>query len=161
MERPWRLLADQGARGVQLFFVVSALTLMLSWHARDDGVGAFYIRRVFRIAPMFWLAIVLYLALAGVSFRYNGPQALTWSNVLASAAFLHGFHPETIDGIVPGGWTIANEMTFYILFPLLAWALPSWRATTIALLASALFVWKVNPATTIDSLQALFPTTSR
>ena len=37
LEWPLRFLAEQGARGVQLFFVVSALTLMLSWHARDDG----------------------------------------------------------------------------------------------------------------------------
>jgi len=53
-------VADQGARGVQLFFVVSALTLSMSWYDRHDGVAAFFIRRLFRIAPMFWLAVIFF-----------------------------------------------------------------------------------------------------
>jgi peptidoglycan/LPS O-acetylase OafA/YrhL len=32
-----RALVDQGQRGVQLFFVVSAFTLIISWHHRNDG----------------------------------------------------------------------------------------------------------------------------
>ena len=34
---------SQGARGVQLFFVVSALTLSMSWFARNESSSAFYI----------------------------------------------------------------------------------------------------------------------
>lgn len=34
-----------GARGVQLFFVISAVTLMASWERRHDGAAAFYVRR--------------------------------------------------------------------------------------------------------------------
>ena len=41
-----RTLADQGARGVQLFFVASAITLCMSWEARRDGAIPFYIRRL-------------------------------------------------------------------------------------------------------------------
>ena len=33
----------------------------MSWHARSDGTYPFYIRRLFRIAPMFWLAIPFYI----------------------------------------------------------------------------------------------------
>jgi peptidoglycan/LPS O-acetylase OafA/YrhL len=56
-----RALADQGARGVQLFFVASAMTLCMSWHSRNDGALPFYIRRFFRIAPMYYLSIPLFL----------------------------------------------------------------------------------------------------
>src|SRR5260370_10819860 len=84
LEFPFRIVADQGARGIQLFFVVSALTLMLSWHARDDGVLPFYIRRFFRIAPMFWIAIVYYVALNPMTPRYWGPIEISWSHILAS-----------------------------------------------------------------------------
>jgi peptidoglycan/LPS O-acetylase OafA/YrhL len=156
LERPWRLLADEGARGVQLFFMVSALTLMLSWHARNDGVGPFYIRRAFRIVPMFWLAILLYVALSGVSFRYHGPEAVTWWHVLASAALVHGFHPETIGSIVPGGWTIADEMTFYALFPFLVWAIRSWQVAAVAAIAAVVFAWRTFPIV-VDVLPTLFP----
>ena len=64
-------LATSGRYGVQLFFVASALTLMLSWHARSDGALPFYIRRVFRIAPMFWLAIPFYSIIFGLGPRYG------------------------------------------------------------------------------------------
>jgi hypothetical protein len=55
-----------GARGVQLFFVASALTLMFSWHERHDGATAFFVWRIFRIVPMFWVSIPIYL---GFQFR--------------------------------------------------------------------------------------------
>jgi peptidoglycan/LPS O-acetylase OafA/YrhL len=47
-----------GARGAQLFFVMSALTLMASWSRSNDGAAPFHVRRLFRIAPMFWLALI-------------------------------------------------------------------------------------------------------
>jgi peptidoglycan/LPS O-acetylase OafA/YrhL len=50
-------IVSMGARGVQLFFVASAMTLFMSWKVRDDGAKAFYIRRLFRIAPMFYLSM--------------------------------------------------------------------------------------------------------
>jgi exopolysaccharide production protein ExoZ len=130
-----RLIADQGARGVQLFFVVSALTLMLSWRQREDGVLPFYVRRIFRIGPMFWLAMVLCIAVeeSGLPIGYGPPLAISWPNVMASATFTHGFFPQTILSIVPGGWSIADEMTFYLLLPLLVVALRSWTTTVFAL----------------------------
>src|ERR1700684_315736 len=48
-------ILNQGARGVQLFFVTSALTLSMSWVSRQESALAFYSRRFFRIAPMFLL----------------------------------------------------------------------------------------------------------
>ena len=139
LERPLRVVADQGARGVQLFFTVSALTLMMSWQNRADGVLPFWTRRVFRVGPMFWLALAYYLILVGwfnVHLHYWAPAELSWRNVLATAALLHGLHPDTIDSVVPGGWSIADEMEFYALFPLLAATIRSWRAAGFALIMS-------------------------
>jgi peptidoglycan/LPS O-acetylase OafA/YrhL len=135
---PLRLLADQGARGVQLFFVVSSLTLMLSWRERHDGILPFYIRRLFRIAPMFWLAMVFFPIVDHLApaIRYWTPLDVSWPNILASATFTHGFHPAAISSIVPGGWSIADEMTFYLVLPLLVATLRSWRAAAFALVIS-------------------------
>src|SRR5258708_32803586 len=58
-------ILSQGARGVQLFFVTSALTLSLSWVARQENAAEFYIRRFFRIAPMFWIAVVVFRCING------------------------------------------------------------------------------------------------
>lgn len=134
-----------GARGVQLFYVASALTLCLSWAARStresSPVRNFYLRRLFRIVPMFYVAIVAYVMLYGLAPRYYAPDGVRWFYVPLTAAFLHGFHPETITSVVPGGWSIAVEMTFYLLFPLLV----RWSRTKVSLgllLAGSLaFAW--------------------
>jgi exopolysaccharide production protein ExoZ len=129
LEWPLRLLADQGARGVQLFFLVSAFTLTLSWHERRDGVGPFLVRRLFRVGPMFWLAMAFFTAMEA-----SGPPS--WPSILATATFTHALHPQTIEAIVPGGWSIGDEMIFYLLLPLLVATLRSWTATTLALAAA-------------------------
>jgi exopolysaccharide production protein ExoZ len=57
-------LFTAGGRGVQLFFVASAISLMYA-HAvhGEEGAGAFFARRLFRIIPMLWLAVVLFYLL--------------------------------------------------------------------------------------------------
>jgi peptidoglycan/LPS O-acetylase OafA/YrhL len=157
---PIGALSSQGARGVQLFFVVSALTLTLSWHARDDGVAAFYVRRLFRIVPMFWLAILIFLLLLGFDPRYWAPQGIGWPHVLVTALFLHGFHPDTMSSVVPGGWTIAVEMTFYCSFPLLVWGLRSWQIAAVALVAAMCLAILLYPVT-IELLGRRLPPRAR
>ncbi|MCZ7621086.1 MULTISPECIES: acyltransferase family protein [Candidatus Kuenenia] len=113
----------EGARGVQLFYVASALTLCMSWVARSSHetfpIRNFYIRRFFRIAPMFYLAILSYIFVNGFSPSYWAPNGIEWWFVPITAVFLHGFHPETITSVVPGGWSIAVEMSFYFILPFL------------------------------------------
>ncbi|MDB5097412.1 MAG: acyltransferase 3 [Cyanobacteria bacterium RYN_339] len=132
---PLARLTAQGGWGVQLFFVLSAVTLLMSWHARKDAVATppFLIRRFFRVAPMFYGAIVLYALLDGVAPRAYAPAGVGPWDFLATALFLHGWLPTTINSIVPGGWSIAAEWTFYLLFPLLAQTLTTVRRCLAAL----------------------------
>jgi len=112
-----------GARGVQLFYIASALTLCHSWSIRSSRerspIRNFYLRRLFRIVPMFYIAMAGYLLLYGLSPRYYAPNGVRWYFVPLTALFLNGFHPEMITSVVPGGWSIVVEMTFYLLFPFL------------------------------------------
>lgn len=68
---------------------------------------------------MFYLAIMGFLVLNGTSPSYFAPNGIDWWFVPVTALFLHGFHPETINSVVPGGWSVAVEMTFYFIFPFL------------------------------------------
>lgn len=136
---PVRQFANEGARGVQLFFVVSALTLTMSWYKRPDGTLPFYVRRLFRIAPMFWLAIIFFLALDGFAPRTFAPEGLCLWQVFLTALFLHGWHPLSINSVVPGGWSIAVEMTFYIVFPFLVLLCRSKPIILAALVLSLVF----------------------
>ena len=112
-------ILSQGARGVQLFFVTSALTLSLSWVARNESAANFYTRRFFRIAPMFSIAIVFFLWLNGTAASIYAPEGIGVRQVLMTVLFVHGFWPDTITSVVPGGWSVADEVIFYALFPLI------------------------------------------
>ena len=118
------LFIDNGHLGVNLFFVVSAFTLMLSHQRRQYEEHAnrnFFIRRFFRIAPMYYLAIVYFTFAYYTSFDFSN---LHWENVpkkelLTNLLFINGLFPEYIHRYVPGGWSITVEFTFYALFPFL------------------------------------------
>jgi peptidoglycan/LPS O-acetylase OafA/YrhL len=47
--------------------------------------------------------------------------------VLSTVFFIHGWSPTTINSVVPGGWSIAVEMNFYLLVPALFVYLTSLR----------------------------------
>lgn len=116
---------SQGEKGVQLFYLVSAFTLFLSMKNRFtrelNPIGNFFIRRFFRVAPMYYIAIAVYLSVYGFGPRYwlGDVQNISVLNILSNITFLHGFNPYWINSVVPGGWSIGVEMTFYCILPLL------------------------------------------
>jgi peptidoglycan/LPS O-acetylase OafA/YrhL len=74
----------------------------------------FFLRRLFRIAPMYYLGILFY----SLWFTLVQPRpSITTSSVLANLTFLHGLNPYWINGVVPGGWSITVEIWFYCLAP--------------------------------------------
>lgn len=127
LTEPVRFLTAYGQMGVPLFFVASALTLCISVDRRQTephAVMAFYIRRYFRIAPLYYLAIPVYLTLASVAhYLRHDEWALhpryTLLNIGANLLFVHDLVPAAQNDIVPGGWSIGVEMLFYVMFPFL------------------------------------------
>lgn len=124
-----------GWTGVNVFYFVSAMTMCLMWTQRTETnpTRKFYIRRFLRIAPLFWLAIPLYLLVNGTGPSYNAPDGIGPLQVILTATFLHGFWPDSVNSVVPGDWSIAAEMTFYLVFPLLITAFGSRRHLYLAL----------------------------
>ncbi|TBO42190.1 acyltransferase family protein [Pedobacter kyonggii] len=100
---------SSGVFGVQLFFIISAFTLFYTLSIEKKTKTDFYLRRFFRIAPAYYVAILFYSFYSG----YWG------SGTLLNFAFLHGFAPKSINSIVPGGWSIGIEMFFYLMVPFL------------------------------------------
>lgn len=113
---------EYGERGVQLFFIVSGYTMMLTFGGKVDAaaIRSFYIRRAFRIVPLFWAAILFYLLITkGEGFKFWAPDGIATGDVLLTFLFLHWSSVTAFNSVVPGGWSIAVEMQFYLLFPLL------------------------------------------
>jgi len=78
----------------------------------------FYLRRFFRIAPLFYVAILLNLLWEWRVARLGMHGAeLGWLDILLGFTFLHGLKPEAINSVAIGGWSIAVEMMFYAVFP--------------------------------------------
>ncbi len=134
-------LLNYGQLGVQLFFIASAITLCLSAAARQEITPShFYVRRFFRIAPLYYFAIIFYFLWRAlrVSYKEGGfavPIDYTWFKVAENFLFIHGFNPQNFSFIVPGGWSISTEMTFYLLFPVLFFTLQRVTVRTFILLS--------------------------
>ena len=122
LSQPARDLAFYGVRGVQLFFIVSGLTLTMNYVGRPFHLVNFAARRFFRIAPMFYAGILLYLLLNWLTEMPLPTDSATPLDVAATILFLHGWLPSAINTVVPGGWSIAAEAMFYVAFPALLWA---------------------------------------
>lgn len=104
--------------GVLLFFVLSAFSLAFSTTptlSRKTWVRDYLIRRFFRIAPLFYVMVLVYVVL----FKVRGwpqPDLATW---ILNITFLFNLVPGTHEGIVWASWTIGIEMLFYVIFPIL------------------------------------------
>lgn len=142
-------LASQGARGVQLFFVVSAFTLLLSMFERSrrepHHLRNFYLRRFFRIAPLFYCAMCVSLGLDGLSPRFSDGPPLHLSDVVTTSLFVNGWHARAINAIVPGGWSIAVEVTFYAILPFLFARIRSFQSALCAWFGAVAFSIAASP----------------
>lgn len=125
--KPLTMLFASGTLGVQLFFLLSAFTLYASSQTRfrqdRRPVSSFYIRRSFRILPLWWLMIAAYAVLGRwCAFPWHEVAepggGVTTGNVVAHATFTFGFFRDFVKTLVPGGWSLFVEETFYIFLPL-------------------------------------------
>lgn len=106
-----------GGSGVMLFFVLSAFSLCLTaprHYAHPYPLLSFYVSRLFRIGPLFLVAIVFYIWRDGYLF---GISHSAWEIAL-SASMLFNLSPANQHSIVWAGWTIGVEVLFYLAFPL-------------------------------------------
>jgi len=134
---------DGGARGVQLFFILSAFTLYSSSQRRYDTesrpVVSFYIRRAFRILPMWCLAVAAWAVISNASV----------APIIAQVTFLFGFlRADAAYDLVPGGWSLFVEETFYLFLPLLFARVRSVSAVVYLLIGTGLLatIWRTDVA---------------
>jgi peptidoglycan/LPS O-acetylase OafA/YrhL len=146
---PWAIkrFSNLGFFGVQLFFLVSSIALCNSWRRSErtgpPSLAGFALRRIFRIAPAYFLAAGVY-ALLLPGGQWSGTRIITF------LTFTSGWSPvqmPTVQGAwvgVPGGWSIEAEFGFYMLFPFLIAALRSVTRAAVACLLSLPLAWLAN-----------------
>jgi peptidoglycan/LPS O-acetylase OafA/YrhL len=114
-----------GGLGVSIFFVVSGFLITTLLRAEADNSGrislrAFYIRRAFRILPIFYCVLLLAVIATrsgvlagGVDFGATASQFLHYFNFFAITH--DGYHIAPGTGVY---WSLAIEEHFYVVFPL-------------------------------------------
>ena len=111
-----------GLLGVEIFFFVSGFCLMLPYAGYVAGRRDFqswkeYVsRRFWKIVPSYYLA----LAILAAGFPFDATQGLNrFYDAGMHALFLHSFDPRTFSSINSNFWSLAVEVQFYGLFPLI------------------------------------------
>lgn len=149
-----QMIAQNGGMGVTLFFVVSAFSLFYTMPLRlrePKPWLSFFLHRFFRIAPLFYLWIVLTLVRDKLIFGVNH----SLGEIAASASFVFNLLPQQQEGFVWASWTIGIEMLFYLVFPLFyLCAKNRWQAITLS-------VWLLVGWVAIKGMLAYFPSAPR
>ena len=125
-----------GKTGVQLFFVLSGFLLFLPYAQWIFGLRSrpstlkFYQRRALRVGPAYWVSLAilsLTLPITFASLRDVIYHVFYLSNVSWQTTF-------TINGVY---WTMAIEVQFYVLLPLIAAAMYALSKVTRPIIAAA------------------------
>ncbi|MDQ0455019.1 acyltransferase family protein [Rhizobium paknamense] len=126
--------------GVDLFILLSGFLMVFHYQLRRDREpwespatwASFWLRRFFRIAPLYYVLLFVALALGPVIYEarmvidaFNGvhPQAASRyldgsvTNHLAHMSFLYGLHPNFAYRTPLPDWSIGLEMQFYAALP--------------------------------------------
>jgi peptidoglycan/LPS O-acetylase OafA/YrhL len=129
--------------GVQIFFVLSGF-LITSLLMREEqqtqtiSLQSFYLRRAFRILPMYLATLVLYFIVCLSPF---GRDKL-WQFIQGLPyflTFLNEYTPESVGTVFGQGWSLGIEEKFYLVWPLFFFCLAkSWRARAYLLLSGLL-----------------------
>jgi peptidoglycan/LPS O-acetylase OafA/YrhL len=128
----WGPVIRSGSTGVDLFFVLSAFlitSLLLRERQQTGGISLrlFYIRRILRIWPLYFLVVALGILIAYAMRKQSGfwyyTQSLPWYYVTGYLLFVSNWvyaifgAPQSICAPL---WTVAIEEQFYLLWPVVA-----------------------------------------
>lgn len=134
-----------GYEGVSLFFVISGFLITTNLLREQSATGGislkrFYLRRTFRIFPLYYAILALYVVLfvvldqqlpvdpqSAAEFWHNLPYFLTYTS--------NWFVPNNSERIVFFfAWSLATEEQFYLLWPWVVKASAGQRAAIVTML---------------------------
>jgi peptidoglycan/LPS O-acetylase OafA/YrhL len=119
----WGAVAKSGEAGVDLFFALSAFlitSLLLRERRQTGGISLrlFYLRRILRIWPLYFVVVALGIVLAHTMANQSLPWYYIAGYVLFVGNWVHAVfgHPQSICSPL---WTVSIEEQFYLIWPAL------------------------------------------
>jgi peptidoglycan/LPS O-acetylase OafA/YrhL len=115
----YRFLSPLGGIGVDFFFVISGFLitkLLISEEERNGSVSiaAFYVRRICRIMPAFYVFLFTVFVLWGCGLVYLSPEAFVFSMAYACNIFV-----LRCTWWLSHTWSLSVEEQFYLVWPVI------------------------------------------
>ena len=149
-------LTITGGIGVHIFFVLSGflITFLMIMEEKTNGsisLGKFYLRRILRIWPVYYLIIILGIFVLPTLFSTFEFSGSLWKNLFfMNNSDMMGQAPNV--GIA---WSVAIEEQFYLIWPLLFIIFKNKKVLSIVCLSLiiASITFKIN-----NPIDSYFPT---
>src|SRR5208282_5104932 len=162
-----RIIVRNGFLGVDLFFLITGFLLTLPWfkHSlegrRRPSVREFYIRRARRILPAYYVQLgilfAVFLPLLNPTL-WRTARGFVLGNLAQHTLFLHYTTPYSSASLGINGalWTLAIEMQYYVLLPLIVlWFLRTPYIAAGAFMTTAV-IWKTLALNDLRPLISLY-----
>lgn len=134
---------QNGWVGVGIFFVISGFCMGISTKSDfKNGISCgsyirYALKRFMRIAPPYYISIVFWFFV--ISIYKIAPKSLETRDILTHITFTHNFFKDTFFSISGVYWSIAVEMQFYLILPIIVSLCRGFKSS-IFVLAVALVV---------------------
>jgi peptidoglycan/LPS O-acetylase OafA/YrhL len=135
-------IIDKPDLAVDLFIILSGFLMAYNYYNRSDKEPwespktwfIFWVRRFFRIAPVYYLLLIIALLMGGMLFISRGEISNVWpatatantrytdnslTNIFTHLTFIFGFIPSYSFRTPLPDWSIGLEMQYYLIFPFL------------------------------------------
>jgi len=131
--------------GVPVFFIISGYLIGSAYERRVSNTG-FYIDRVRRIYPALYFSLIMSVIIVFVfSLPVVNSEFFVW--VFTQMTFMQNYDPEFLSGfgvgkLNPPLWTIAVEIQFYVLVPVIFFLINKLEIKTLVFLFVSLILLK-------------------
>jgi peptidoglycan/LPS O-acetylase OafA/YrhL len=141
-------IPETGFIGVHMFFYLSGFVIVYpfvraQFHGeREPTWGHFAWRRFLKIVPSYVLSIVVAYAIGYAAIVRYATQP--WQEIVTHLLFIHTWWPTTYGSINGVLWTLAIEVEFYAIFPLVWWCFKRRAWLTGATMIALALIWRIH-----------------
>ena len=149
-----KTLLFEGRVAFVMFFVLSGYLLYRAFARAALGQGkavnvrSYLVRRAARIVPAYYVAILGTLALLWAAGDVPGRRLVDAAQLPLYFVFAQNYTPDTLLKLNAATWTLAVEVVFYLMLPVIGWLALRWcrgrvgrQALLLAGLAATGLAW--------------------